>query len=151
MPKIGNKNDLLKSVGFDERIQLRKSAGARLTPVQREFLAEAYWQSHRETKGLRPRAMTPQQRNLKKTIVDGASFSFADVELLVSVVGMEQRMPTGWIGRKDLLHIVPADRLAGLVSALCSIFHAQYADPIMAQLKGTYESHGEHIVIQREP
>jgi hypothetical protein len=149
--ELRTKRELLEGCSFEEIVRVWKKDGARLTPKQVELLEDALWQGYRKVVHHEPKAMTDAQRNVKKDYVDGAASSFADLEAFVALFRGHRWTRPAWFSMKDLVRALPINLLSQVVSDLAWIGERDYADAMLAGLRSYYSTHGETLVVMREP
>ena len=137
-----DRDQIVESV--EERIAL---SGARLTERERDFLAEARWQSRRKSEGLgRPRTMTNGQRKAKHDLIARLRQGFADLTIADLAFDWEE----AWWKKSDLKKVLDKEALLKVVQIVVRHFGREYADPILRELRETYRVRHEEIVIQRK-
>lgn len=151
MKEIRTKRELLAQCSFEEGVGNWKKSGARLTPQEVSLLGDALWQGYRRSVQHEPRAMSDAERNVKKSVVDGAASSLADLEVVIGLLRGRLMATPAWFSIKDIRRALPAQRVAQLVSELAWIAGQDYADAILGALRFYYSNHGESVVVIREP
>lgn len=135
---------------FEDKVRIAKEAGARFTPPQIAFLKDALYEGYRLAMGRSPKAMSPRERNLKKTFVDGLRSSMADLDSCLFLMNTIYQVPTR-LTPKDLRRALPKEKVASFVSALCGVFGKEYADSLLVVVTAAYAKVGERIQIVRDP
>lgn len=149
MQPLKSREDFFRDAQFEEKVGLARDAGARLTPLQVEFLREAIYQGMRSAFGRQPKPMSPRQRNLKKTYVDGLRSSVADLEAHFNIVRTIYQVPA-WLTPKDVQRAMSKEQLGNIVGHLTSMLGREYADRVLMELAQFYAGTGERIQVVRD-
>ncbi len=128
----------------EERIAL---SGARIPERERDFLAEARWQSRRKSEGgFRPRAMTNGQRKAKHDLLVHLRQGLKDL----TIVDVALDWKEAWWKKSDIKKALDKEALLNVVRIVVRNLGREYADPILAALGEAYRVGNEEIVIQRK-
>lgn len=149
MQPLMSKAEFLELAVFDQRLERVKDAGGRVPPAQADFLRDALYEGYRAAMGRHPKAMSPRQRNLKKSYFDALRSSVADFEGYFVLVHSIYQAPA-WLKRKDLERVVSKSQLAEIVSNLCTILDKEYADSVLSAISRVFATKGERIQIVRD-
>ncbi len=123
-------------------------SGARLTERERDFLAEARWQSRRKSERLgRPRTTTSGGRKAKHDLIKRLRQGLKNLTIADLAIDWQD----AWWKKSDVKKVLDKEALLDVVRIAVRHFGREYADPLLAVLKDVYRIGNEEIVVLRRP